>query len=86
MNLAAIVALCGLAFTVVLQIGVFAYFIGRLTQRVKTLEDDGSGHNGLALQFAHFEGKVTEQLKNQSASIEGLRGDFHRAFTPKGGA
>lgn len=76
MPTAAIIALCSLGFAVLLQTAFGGYFIGRLTQRVKTLEDDGSGHSGLAVQFAEFQGRMTALMQAHSTAMEGLRKDL----------
>lgn len=100
MPVSAIIALCSLAFAVLLQTAAGAYFIGRLSQRVKTVEDSGTGHTGMALQFAEFRGAVTAQLQGQTSAMEGLRKDLtwlrqtavyepeqmRDAFRPKGGS
>lgn len=76
-------AVYALAFAILIQAGLGGYYIGRLTQRVKALEDDGTGHSGLALQFAEFKGEVTSELRNQGHNLEGLRSDLRQAFERK---
>lgn len=76
MPISAIIALCSLGFAVLLQTAIGGYFIGRLSQRVKTVEDDGSGHSGLAVQFAEFRGEMRALVQGQAQTIEGLRTDL----------
>lgn len=76
MPYAAIFALAGLALTVFLQAMIGGFFIGRLSQRVKSVEDNGAGHSGMAMQFAEFRGAVTAQLTGQTLAMEGLRKDL----------
>lgn len=76
MPISAIIALCGISLTVFLQAMIGGFFIGKLSQRVKSVEDNGSGHHGMALQFAEFKGAVTAQLQGQTSAMEGLRKDL----------
>ena len=69
-------AFYALAFAVLVQTAAVAYAFGRLSQRVKTLEDDGSGHSSLAVQFAEFKGVVTARLEAGNSTMEGLRKDL----------
>ncbi|MDB5441324.1 MAG: hypothetical protein JWM33_3751, partial [Caulobacteraceae bacterium] len=55
---------------------VIAFMLGRLSERVQALEQDGQGHGSLALAFAEFKGEVRGILQGQTEKMEGLRADL----------
>lgn len=60
------IALAGLFITISLQGAAFAFFMGRLTQRVITLEKAGEGDGDLSEKVI----RLDEQMKVANKSLE----------------
>lgn len=69
---AAWIALAGIAVTILLQSLLFAYFIGKLSEKVDSLSKAGEGHGDVALAFAEFKGSVEATMTAQRDTIASL--------------
>jgi hypothetical protein len=76
MTPAAWIAICGLVFTGIVQAVGLVIWGARLTQRVKTLEEEMEPLKGLLVQVARMAERQDmwiEQLKELNASIRWMR-------------
>lgn len=66
------IAIASLGLAITVQTAAFAYFLGRLSQRVDGLSKAGEGHGDVALAFAEFKGSVEATMKAQGGHIESI--------------
>lgn len=63
------VGVAGVTLSLILAVVAFAFWAGRLSERVDKLKADGDGHTGLALAFAAFQAEMRADMKNLTANF-----------------
>jgi hypothetical protein len=75
-TISAWVGIAGLTITLLGTIVAFAFWAGKLSERVDQLKEDGVGTEGMKLAFARFEARMEEQMKAQAEKLSGLFKDL----------
>lgn len=81
-------ALAGLAFTMILQGGAFAFFLGRLTERTATLEREAKREAGVSEKVIRLEVQLehaNENLDAMDRTLQGVNRQLANLATGRGG-